>query len=84
MSAAAYLRRSPSSTALGDERVRLSIASIGCGAIFLPPDVTSRSFLRSVIAQVALVVDRADVAGVEPAVAHRVGRRVRLVVVAAS
>ena len=35
---------------LGDER-GLRAASIGCGATFLPPAVTSSSFLRSVIAR---------------------------------
>ena len=31
-----------------------SRASIGCGATFLPPEVTSRSFLRSVIVRIAV------------------------------
>ncbi len=40
---------------------------MGCGASFLPPDVTIRSFLRSVIDRYPSV-ELADVAGVKPAV----------------
>ena len=49
MIAATNLRPSPRSTASATSGFLLMTASIGCGAIFLPPDVTSRSFLRSVI-----------------------------------
>ena len=57
--------------------------SIGCGAAFLPPARTIRSFLRSVIARKPSVVELPDVAGVEPALrVDRLGRRLRLVVVA--
>ena len=68
MSAAGKCRRSPTSTASSTSGSARSRSSIGCGAIFLPPDVTSSSFLRSVMLQVAVLVERADVAGVEPAV----------------
>ena len=51
--------------------------------MFLPLEVMIRSFLRPVIAQEAVVVDRAEVAGVQPAVpsSDLVGRR-RVAVVA--
>ena len=41
---------------------------MACGATFFPPDVTIRSFLRSVIGQVAVSVNSADVSRVQPAI----------------
>ena len=46
----------------------LSAASRFAGEMFLPPAVMMSSFLRSTILQVAVVVEHADVAGVQPAV----------------
>ena len=50
----------------GWARIRSSSTA---GATFLPPAVTMSSFFRPVIVQVAVVVELAQVAGVEPAVA---------------
>ena len=57
--------------ALGDQRVRADRSSSTAGATFLPPAVTMISFLRPVMRQEAVLVERADVAGVEPAVVER-------------
>ena len=60
-----------------------SAASRLAGLMFLPPAVMMSSFLRSTIAQVAVVVELADVAGVERAVGvERLGRLLRVVEVA--
>ena len=57
-----------SRTAVPTSGCALSFASRFAGEMFLPPAVMISSFLRSTILQVALVVELADVAGVEPAV----------------
>ena len=54
----------------------LSEPSIADGAMYLPPLVLTRSFLRSVILQEAVGVELADVPGREPAVLERASRAV--------
>ena len=49
INADAKLRRSATSIASSITGCAFSAFSIACGAIFLPPEVTSNSFLRSVI-----------------------------------
>ena len=46
----------------------LSVASMFAGDMFLPAALMISSFLRSTIVHVAVLVDLADVAGVQPAV----------------
>ena len=53
------------------------------GVRFLPPAVMMMSFLRPVIVEEAVLVERAEVAGVQPAVDDRAERRVVVPVVAA-
>ena len=61
----------------------LSRFSMGWGAMFLPPEVTMMSFLRSVMVRKPSRVEHADVAGVEPAVrVDRLGGGLRLLEVA--
>ena len=60
-----------------------SRSSSTAGATFLPPAVTMISFLRPTIGQEAVVVDRAEVAGVEPAVGDRLVGRLLVAPVAA-
>ena len=50
-------------------------SSSAAGATFLPPAVTMISFLRPVIVEEALVVERTDVAGLEPVAVERRRRR---------
>ena len=53
------------------------------GAMFIPPAVTMRSFLRSVMKRKPVLVDPADVAGGEPAVGQEdLGGRLGLLEVA--
>jgi hypothetical protein len=55
-------------TALSIRGERLSSFSMGCGATFLPPAVTMRSFFRSVMLDEPVLVDLGDIAGQEVAV----------------
>ena len=55
-----------------------SAASRFAGLTFLPPEVMISSFLRSMIAQIALIVELADIAGMKPAVDDGLGRLVGL------
>ena len=50
--------------------------------MFLPPAVTINSFLRPVIHRIAIVIESAQVAGVQPAVANRRRRVLRPVPIA--
>ena len=69
-SAVTKLRSAPcTSTWLTYGQMPLNFDSMADGATYLPPEVLIRSFLRSVILQEAALVDLADVAGVQPAVA---------------
>ena len=52
------------------------------GAMFLPPAVMMISFLRPVIAEEAVLVELAEIAGVEPAVDEGLGGGLGLLVVA--
>ena len=47
--------------------------STRAGETLSPPESTMMSFLRSVICEIAVAVDDADIAGVQPAVAQRGG-----------
>ena len=49
---------------LAHERVGLEASSSSAGCTFLPPAVMMRSFLRPVMREEAVVVERAEVAGV--------------------
>ena len=64
-------RLSPTTIAFAMNGDVFSRFSIGAGATNLPPAVFSSSFLRSVIDQVAVVIQLADVAGAEPAVRRK-------------
>ena len=65
-------------------QIALNMPSMCDGAMYLPPDVLTRSFLRSVMRQEAVGVELADVAGAEEAVLGERGRGLlRQVVVAA-
>ena len=68
ISAAMNGRASPTTTAWLIKGCARSRSSSGAGATFLPAAVTMISFLRPVIRQEAVVVERADVAGEEPSV----------------
>ncbi len=60
--------RSPTAQAWPTSGMDLSSASRLAGLMFLPPAVMISSFLRSTTLEVAVFVDLADVAGVQPAV----------------
>ena len=77
-------RRSPSITALATNLLVLARFSIGCGAMFLPPAVTMRSFFRSVMRRKpsASSTPMSPVWN-QPSASMRLRRRLRLVEVAA-